>query len=203
MPVTDRAMIGAAAVSILCESDAQSLTMTNVAKRLGVRSQTLYHHVRSVSDIIDAARAVLIGQIDLECLDEAVPLAEGFTAFAVRYAEVFQPLAGNIWEFFRHPITDATTIAMYERLLARALASGLSDARALTLILDVEYAIFMGVFEHASLQSILAPELLEERGATALARAIRASGSATPVGLRARLAERIEELVAHAEAASR
>ncbi|MBL3700762.1 TetR/AcrR family transcriptional regulator [Leucobacter luti] len=197
-PVTDRAMIGAAAIEILRESDAHKLTITNVAARLDVRSQTLYHHVRGVSDIVDAARAVCISRINLDCLAPDVPFVAGVTAFAIRYAEVFTPLAKNIWEFFQHPINDPATIAMYETFLRRAIAEDLPDQRALTLMLDVEYAIFMAVFEYSSLQSILDPAVLEEHGATALARAIAGSTSATPEGLRARLSERVGELIQHA-----
>lgn len=198
MPVIDRAMIGAAALDILRESDAQKLTITNVAARLGVRSQTLYHHIRSVSDIIDAARSVCISRIDLGSLDSSIPLERGVTTFAIHYAEVFQPLARNIWEFFQHPIRDAATIHMYERFLRRAIAEGLSDDRALTLMLDVEYAVFMVVFEHSSLKSILAPDVLEANGATMLARAIGRSSSGTQAGLRGRLSERVGELIHHA-----
>lgn len=199
-PVIDRAMIGAAALEILRESDARKVTITAVAARLGVRSQTLYHHIRSVSDIIDAARSVCISRIDLSCLDPSIPLERGVTTFAIRYAEVFQPLARNIWEFFQHPIRDAATIDMYERFLRRAIAAGLSEERALTLMLDVEYAIFMVVFEHSSLKSILDPAVLEAAGATMLARAIGRSSSGTQVGLRARLTERVTELIDHANA---
>ncbi len=191
-------MIGAAALDILQESDARALTITNVAARLGVRSQTLYHHIRSVSDIVDAARSVCISRINLDCLDASVPFESGVTTFAIRYAEVFRPLAKSIWEFFQHPIHDSSTIGMYERFLQRAVAAGLSEARALTLMLDVEYAVFMSVFEHASLKSILAPNVVEAHGADLLARTIAQTSSETQDGLRARLTDRIGELVGFA-----
>lgn len=197
-PSVDRQSIGVAACEILRDEGASALTISRVAQKLEVRSQSLYHHVRSLSEIVDAARAVSIAQIDLSSLDADQGFEAGVEAFALSYLEAFIPLSRASWMFFQHPIHDHRTIEMYERFMQRALAEGLSSERSLTLMLDVEYAVFLVVFEHESLKSILPPEALAAAGATALQDALNQMPSDTPLGTRNRLIERIRELLVHA-----
>lgn len=173
--------------------------MSSVAAQLGVRSQTLYHHVSGVGDIVDAARSVCVARISLSSLDSTILFTEGIHTFSRDYAEAFRPLARNIWTFFQHPIRDPATITMYESFMQRATSAGLPEDRALTLLLDVEYAVFMSVFEFDALQSILDRRALLGQGAEMLARSVARMPSGTLAGLHERLATRVTGALSEAE----
>lgn len=194
----DRRAIGEAAISILREEGIPALTISAVAQRLGVRSQSLYHHVRSVSDVVDAARSVIVSSIDLTALTSEKDFLAGVQEFARGYFQAFLPLSRSIWLFFQHPIRDGGTIAMYESFMVRAVAAGLDEDVALTLLLDIEYAVLLVVYEHDSLKRVLPEDALAAEGATTLRSALARIAPDTLEGSRQRLAARVRELVEHA-----
>lgn len=197
-PSVDTHSIGTAACAILRDQGPSSLTISRVAQVLEVRSQSLYHHVHNLSEVVDAARSVTIAQVDLNSLTHDRPFGEGVEAFATSYFEAILPLSRAGWLFFQHPIHDPVTIHMYETFMRRALAAGLSSSRALTLMLDVEYAVFLVVFERESLKSILPVDVLADAGATALGDALQNMPSDTATGSHDRLTNRVRELVSNA-----
>ena len=134
----------------------------------------------------------------MSSLDPEEPFDSGVEAYALSYLEAFLPLSRASWLFFQHPIQEPRTIGMYEAFMQRALAEGLSSQNALTLMLDVEYAVFLVVFEHESLRSILPSDALTEHGAFALRDALEGMASDTVEGSRERLVRRVRELIDHA-----
>ena len=192
--------IGRAACEILRTEGAAALTMSRVAQQLEVRSQSLYHHVRNLSEVVDAARAVTLAAVDLAPLDIDQPFEAGVETFARSYFDAFVPLSKASWVFFQHPIHDPISIEMYERFMRRAVAEGLSPARSLTLMLDIEYAVFFVVYEHESLKSVLPAEALARHGATTLHDALQAMASETLEGSHTRLITRVRELLRNAHA---
>lgn len=194
-PSVTRDAIGTATANLLRAQGPSVLTMSRVAKELGVRSQSLYHHVRSLDDLIDAARGVTVRRIDLAPLENTVPFREGVQQFALEYLRAFLPFTQSIWTFFQYPIADPATVTMYETFMRRAIAAGLPEDRALTLMLDVEYAACLTVFEHAYLKDILPLDDLERLDAPTLRSALAQISPDTWEGSSRRLAERVGELV--------
>lgn len=194
----DRRAIGEVALAILREEGVGGLTISAVAQRLGVRSQSLYHHVRSLAEVVDAARAILVSAIDLSTLDPDREFLAGVQEYAAEYFRAFLPVSRTIWLFFQHPIRDPGTLAMYERFLVRAVAAGLDEDVALTLMLDIEYAVLLVVYEHESLKEILPDDALAEAGAPTLRAALARMSPDTLEGSRRRLAARVRDLVEHA-----
>jgi AcrR family transcriptional regulator len=82
-----RESIARAALAILDEDGAAAVTLRNIAARLGVQSPSLYNHVTSKDDILDAVTEL----IDREIANS--PLADpdlrrglaGFARSAARY----------------------------------------------------------------------------------------------------------------------
>ena len=163
----DLSMIGSAAVEVLRQEGAASLTVSKVAAQLGVRSQTLYYHVSTLSDIVNAARGVLI-----EGADPTTREGETWEASVVRFADeyyrAFRPLAQANSVFFAHTITDATTLRAYDTFLTQSLQAGATGAEALQLLLDLEHTIFSIIFEHTTWHGLFSIEAIDETRALTL-----------------------------------
>lgn len=97
-----RAQVCAAALDLADEVGIEHLTMTALARRLGVAVPSLYEHVRGVPDLLDAAG----GQA---CAELADRLGEALQGRAARAALV--AYAGALREFAtRHPGRYAATM---------------------------------------------------------------------------------------------
>lgn len=181
-PTVDREMIGRATIEVLIEHGATDLTISKIANVLGVRSQTLYYHVNTLTDAVNAARGVLLHTIDLEPLRRARDRDAWCLAvvdFAEHYARLFLPLgqANNI--FFLHEITDEVTLRMYDTFLKSALDAGVGGEDAIQLLLDLEHAIFSLVFEQSSWHTLFSREAIDAADATTLS-ALLSTRNMTP-----------------------
>ncbi|MDI2098115.1 TetR/AcrR family transcriptional regulator [Ruicaihuangia caeni] len=157
----DREMIGEATVRVLSTLGAGELSMSKIAAELGVRSQSLYHHVSTLSDAVNAARSVLCAAVDLRVF-ETDDWHESVVRFADTYYLAFSPLRQASSVFFLHRITDPTTLRVYESFLARAERAGLTGAPALQLLLDVEHSVFSLIFEQTSWSTLFSSEAIEQ-----------------------------------------
>jgi AcrR family transcriptional regulator len=166
-PTLDHQQIGEATVEILKTHGTQALTFAEVARKLGIRSQTLYYHASTVADLVNAARGVLVSAIDTSW-SEADSWTESVVQFADEYYLCFRPLAHANTVFFVYPITDPLTLQTYEKFLATAASFEKDQEAALQLLLDVEHVIFAMIFEQTSWESLFCEEAIVESGATTL-----------------------------------
>lgn len=134
-PVTPQ-KLGEATIALLIEEGAPSLTMSKLAQRLDVRSQSLYHHVSGTDEAVSAARLILFGRIDREVLRGA-DFGDAVEQFAVEYLRVFLPIAEANSVFFSHRIADGVTLGLYQDFVKRAVAEGWEDQAALALLFEI------------------------------------------------------------------
>ena len=67
-PLLSRVNIAETALRVLDEEGTDALTVRRVAERLGVRAQSLYNHVASKDEILDAITEIIDGAIDTAAL---------------------------------------------------------------------------------------------------------------------------------------
>lgn len=161
--VIDATRIGSATMEVLSTQGVNGLTISNIAKALDVRSQTLYYHVASVSDAVNMARGVVMDRIDVGLLEQD-PWDEAVAEFAVAYYRAFQPLGQENSVFFMFVITNGQALRAYERFIKRATEAGVGGQQALQLLLDLEHMTFSTIFEHSTWSSLFSPEAIAREG---------------------------------------
>ncbi|PQZ87300.1 hypothetical protein CQ018_17725 [Arthrobacter sp. MYb227] len=180
------------------EGAAKTLSVSQIAGLLGVRSQSLYHHISGVPDAVNAARGVLIADMDLHVLKNG-SFRQAAIEFAVEYYKAFHPLAACLGTFFRHRVTDPHTLAMYELFLHRAAEASVPAAQRLPLLLDIEYAVFSMIYEQSALNSMLSLSSTDDQHYPWLAAGLAAHATdslATDTRLRARVTQLIQTATA-------
>lgn len=189
----DRAMVGRATLQILKEQGPNALSITKIADQLGVRSQSLYYHVKTVADAVNAARGVLFSEVDVHSF-RSENWEESVVDFALAYYRAFSPLKQSNTLFFLHEITDPNTLQAYEAFLVVAKESGVQGAQALRLLLDLEHTIFALIFEQSSWHSLFSPEAIEREGAKTL-KSLLHTRAITPEAMESRLRHSAVSLV--------
>lgn len=187
-PTIDRTAIGNATLDVLRQDGATQFSISKIASALGIRSQTLYYHVNSVAEAVNAARGVVLSRVDLAVLDQD-PWDLAVTEFALAYYRAFQPLGRANSVFFTYPITDSVTLRAYERFLVRTITE-LDDAQrpsqataheapapdssvtAIQLLLDIEHSIFSLIFEHTTWSDLFTPDAIDREGTRVLRNAL-------------------------------
>lgn len=181
--IVDKAAIAEAAWAVIEEYGAAGLTISRLAKHLGVRSQTLYYHFASITDVVNIARGEIMRTINFDEIQEATSdsdktqWSEAVSGFALAYYRAFAPFGQGNSIFFAHAITNEETLLLYEKFITRAteappMGGGLSRAEALQLLLDVEHTIFSLIFETTIWSELFDSEAIAATGVTNLAAAI-------------------------------
>ena len=154
-----RHAVGEAVIALLIAEGSPALSMSRIARKLGVRSQSLYHHVSGVTEAVNAARTVLMAQVDTKVLESA-PWPESVGQFADSYFNTFWPLGAANGVFFDYGIADEVTLGVYARFVKCAGHAGFRGQRGLSLLFDIEYAVFAAILEASSLHKSFDEEAL-------------------------------------------
>ncbi|GGT42828.1 TetR/AcrR family transcriptional regulator [Streptomyces purpureus] len=124
-----RAIIARAALELLEEHGVEALKMRTLAERLGVKGASLYHHVRSKDDLLDAASELINDEIALGPLTDPGGPA-GITAYAHGYRRVYLRYPHMIPLVARHRVTSAKALRGYDALLDALVKAGCTPAGA-------------------------------------------------------------------------
>ncbi|RSS66744.1 TetR/AcrR family transcriptional regulator [Streptomyces sp. WAC06614] len=124
-----RAIIARAALDLLDEQGVEALKMRTIADRLGVKGASLYHHVTSKDDLLDAVADLINDEIDL------APLADpggpaGIAAYAHGYRRVYLRYPHMIPLVARHRVSSPKALRGYDALLAALVGTGCTPAVA-------------------------------------------------------------------------
>jgi AcrR family transcriptional regulator len=115
----DRARIVSAALAIAAEEGASAVTMSSVARRLGVGMPALYHHIRNVDDLLGLVATALLR--DLQIPDVRMRWDRWLVAFAdsFRAALIDEPLLTRIPSLSVHQPFPVHTVERGLRVLVR------------------------------------------------------------------------------------
>jgi AcrR family transcriptional regulator len=138
--VLTREAIARTALAILDEEGVAAFTVRRLAGRLGVQSPSLYNHVTSKGDILDAVTALIGEEIDTDCLDDP-DWRRGMTAFAHSYRRAFRAHPEALGLIAREAVETDPALRAYDAALGALLRAGWSSEQALQLLASIEYLV--------------------------------------------------------------
>jgi AcrR family transcriptional regulator len=111
-----------------------------LAGRLGVQSPSLYNHVASKDEILDAVVELIDEEIDTACLDDP-DWRRGVTAFARSYRRAFRAHPEALALIARAAVETDPALRAYDAALGALLRAGWSPEQALQLLASIEYLV--------------------------------------------------------------
>src|SRR5262245_56247654 len=113
--VLDRERIGAAALALVDQTG--DFTMPELARRLGVQTASLYHHVDGRAGVVELLRDRIGLQMDTSQLDQQ-PWTEALAGFFRSYRAVFAAHPRVVPLLTMTTISSPETIAAYDRMVS-------------------------------------------------------------------------------------
>jgi AcrR family transcriptional regulator len=135
-----RESIARAALAIFDEDGAAAVTLRNIAARLGVQSPSLYNHVASKDDILDAVTELIDREIDNSPLTDP-DLRRGLAGFAHSYRRAFRQHPEALAVIARRAIETDIALSGYDTVLGTLQRAGWSPAAALEVMAALEYLV--------------------------------------------------------------
>ncbi|WP_237707815.1 TetR/AcrR family transcriptional regulator [Hoyosella subflava] len=130
--------IVAAALDVIEVSGDRGLTISALAKRLGVAPSALYNHVSSKRDLLILVQDDVIERIDYGCF-ETLPWADAVRQWARSSRDVFATHGHLIPIYAVIPVTNSRAILrMYETVAKGFLAAGWHEGDIVHAIVSIE-----------------------------------------------------------------
>ncbi|WP_411732598.1 TetR/AcrR family transcriptional regulator [Paeniglutamicibacter sp.] len=140
--VLDRDLIARAALKLVVAGGYSTLTMSSVAKSLGVSPSALYNHVESKQELMQWIQEIVMDGVDSSVF-ETLPLDEALAEWAVTYRDIFTGHAPLIPLIAVLPVSGSPrTQEMYEKVAAGFSRSGWNQAEIVPAIVALESFIF-------------------------------------------------------------
>lgn len=141
-----RELIARAALELLDAEGPTALTMRALATRLGVRGASLYNHVGSKEELLDAISELINDEIDLSPL--ATPCwREGVAEFVRGYRRVFLRHPNAIALVARRRVEAERALRVYDTLLATLTRIGCSPVLAAEVAAAIDYLVLGSAIE--------------------------------------------------------
>ena len=139
--VLDQAVIGAAALRLVDETG--DLALPELARRLGVQTASLYHHVDGRAGVIELLREQLVDEIDTSALDEQDrPIwDEAAAAFFRSYRAAFAAHPRVAPLLATSTIRSPRAILAYDKAAAALASTGVPVDRIMEVIKMLEYFV--------------------------------------------------------------
>lgn len=145
--VLDKAQITRAALKLIELEGYKGLTMSALARRLGVAPSALYNHVAAKSDVLLLVEDHLMARVDVSVFGSQ-PWESAVRRWAWSYRDVFARHTPLIPVIAILPVTNAPrTVTMYEAVTAGFLADGWPQERIVDAIVALESFIYGSAFD--------------------------------------------------------
>lgn len=135
-----RETIARTALAIFDEEGGGAVTVRNIAARLGVQSPSLYNHVASKDEILDAVTELIDHEIDRTPLDDP-DWRRGLARFARSYREAFRQHPEALAVIARRAVETDAALSAYDAALAALQRAGWSPDAALRVLAALEYLV--------------------------------------------------------------
>lgn len=136
-PILSREGIFAAALTLVDEDGSEALTVTRLAKRLGVQAASLYNHVSGREEIVEGVRDLVVAEMDVDALD-GEPWQEALAVWARSYLAAFARHPNTAKLLSTTTIRSPATLAMYERAVALLERAGWPSDQVVTVFTAIE-----------------------------------------------------------------
>ncbi|MFE6690873.1 TetR/AcrR family transcriptional regulator [Streptomyces sp. NPDC057743] len=168
----DRARIGATALQLVDEKG--DFSVPEVARRLGVQTASVYHHVDGRAGVIELLRERVTEAMDPDTLRDA-PWDEALAAWARSYRAAFAAHPRTIPMLMTAPVRAPRALAQYDRVAGLLLDAGFAPEEVLAVITGLDNLVLGSALDMA------APERMwEAAGAADAPRLAAAQDAAGP-----------------------
>ena len=138
------------ALDLVSSDGYEALTMSRLAKSLGVAASALYNHVSSKHDLLQWIQELVMAQIDTTVFENA-DIDAALIHWATDYRNVFARHIPLIPVIAVLPVSDSPrTLNMYERVAEALRDYGLDDAAIIPTIVALESFIFGSAMDTAA-----------------------------------------------------
>ncbi|WP_435187737.1 TetR/AcrR family transcriptional regulator [Streptomyces sp. bgisy126] len=168
-PLLDRERIAATALEVVDEMG--EFSVPQIAKRLGVQTASVYHHVDGRDGIVELLRERVAGGIDGTTLD-LDPWDAALVAWARSYRAAFAAHPRAIPLLMTSPVRAPKVLAQYEKAVGRLLDAGFALPDVMPVIIALENLVLGSALDLAAPESMW--ELADETATPRLARALDA-----------------------------
>ncbi|MFF4869237.1 TetR/AcrR family transcriptional regulator [Streptomyces sp. NPDC003444] len=168
-PLLDRERIATTALEVVDEKG--EFSVPQIAKRLGVQTASVYHHVDGRDGIVELLRERVAAAIDGGTLD-LEPWDAALVAWARSYRAAFAAHPRTIPLLMTSPVRAPKVLAQYERAVARLLDAGFALPDVMPVIIALENLVLGSALDLAAPEAMW--ELADETATPHLARALAA-----------------------------
>ncbi|MFD8209081.1 TetR/AcrR family transcriptional regulator [Streptomyces sp. NPDC059695] len=169
-PLLDRERITTTALEIVDEQG--EFSVPQIARRLGVQTASVYHHVDGRDGIVELLRERVAAAIDGATL-EREPWDAAMAAWARSYRAAFAAHPRAIPLLTTSPVRAPGVLAQYERAVVRLLDAGFALADVMPVIIALENVVLGSALDMAAPEAMW--ELADETATPQLARALGAA----------------------------
>ncbi|MEV7676690.1 TetR/AcrR family transcriptional regulator [Streptomyces sp. NPDC000963] len=168
-PLLDRERIATTALEVVDEQG--EFSVPQIAKRLGVQTASVYHHVDGRDGIVELLRERVAAGIDGGTLD-LEPWDAALVAWARSYRAAFAAHPRAIPLLMTSPVRAPKVLAQYEKAVGRLLDAGFALSDVMPVIIALENLVLGSALDLAAPESMW--ELADETATPRLARALGA-----------------------------
>ncbi|GAA3173615.1 MULTISPECIES: TetR/AcrR family transcriptional regulator C-terminal domain-containing protein [Streptomyces] len=170
-PLLDRARIGGTALRLVDEQG--DFSVPQIARELGVRTASVYHHVDGRAGVIELLREHVAAAIDAAAL-EITPWDAALEAWARSYRAAFAAHPRTIPLLTASPVRTPRVLALYERACGVLLAAGFAASEVIPVIVAVENVVLGSALDLAAPETMW--EVADPAGTPRLAAAVAHAG---------------------------
>ena len=171
--VLDRARIAATALALVDSTG--DFTLPELARRLGVQTASLYHHVEGRTGVIELLREQISDAMDPVQLDNE-PWDVALAAFFRSYRDVFAAHPRVVPLLTTATVRSAKVIIAYDRMVCRLREAGIPAEQTMTILTALDSFVI------GSALDLAAPDVMWEVPDGVDAAALTAALAAQPVG---------------------
>ncbi|MFF9013893.1 TetR/AcrR family transcriptional regulator [Streptomyces sp. NPDC014870] len=170
-PLLDRERITTVALELVDERG--EFSVPQIAKRLGVQTASVYHHVDGRDGIVELLRERVSAGIDGSTLD-LEPWDTAMAAWARSYRAAFAAHPRAVPMLMTSPVRAPSVLAQYEAAVSLLLGVGFDNADVMTVIVALENLVLGSALDVAAPDAMW--ELPDEVTTPRLAEALAALG---------------------------
>ncbi|MFI9116393.1 TetR/AcrR family transcriptional regulator [Streptomyces venezuelae] len=168
-PLLDRVRITTTALELVDEQG--DFSVPQIARRLGVQTASVYHHVDGRDGIVELLRERVCAAIDSGTLDER-PWETAVAAWARSYRAAFAAHPKAIPLLTTSPVRAPRVLEQYEKAVALLLDAGFALPDVMPVIIALENLALGSALDMAAPEAMW--ELTDEAATPQLARALAA-----------------------------
>lgn len=146
-PLLDRERIATTALEIVDEQG--EFSVPQIAKRLGVQTASVYHHVDGRDGIVELLRERVAAAIETDTLDRE-PWDAALTAWARSYRAAFAAHPRAIPLLTTSPVRAPKVLLQYERAVGRLLDAGFGLPDVMPVIIALENLVLGSALDMAA-----------------------------------------------------